>query len=546
MVLRKQRPFGLLLITASLLALAAPGAVVAGPGEWQAAAQQEPIPDAMDSTFRVEVVPQSGGKTGTMAEAEITLSPDEPYIGVVFHNPPTANQELTITVSIFDPVPMTTICIDYKGTLGYELVFWENIDNYFSHTFTIIPQYPGAHLLYVFHWDEENQLDQDYIIYEVQGSGGDLEVQQLLSWMQNKGYSAQIVDTYAGHPLNPFVRREFAHYLSFRNGPTGRPVVDDFKNGAVIDIAYHEIIPTDDGATYTLTDSTGMQALETYFEGVYGADFQFTYEPQDVNYADTFGPITYIGEYGGEPWIRLNSTALRNFARSFGAHQDHIVHFAAETLIYEGESMWIADWTGSTPAASFMDIHDYSSKYALGIYAHEWGHGIPLHHMFLQWESQSPYTARFFGLEDIMLHSYIGYPRQSIEHRHTSPLVRYALEPEPPNTYIDHSTYVQDYNSVMSGSWMLTTDYAATKPVVWIEHLGNSLVANAAASFDRNNDPITYSYRWYQDDVLLPDTANQIDVGVSRQEVDNCLAAANPDQTDTDSDGAGDPCDNCQ
>jgi hypothetical protein len=494
----------------------------------------------------VEVVPYSGGVTGTAGEAEITLSPDEPYIDVSFDNPPIVNQELSVTLSIFHSIPILGVYIDFEGTAGYDLYSYGINDEFFSRTFVIVPEYPGEHTLYVWYLDEDQTLHFGRFTYLVGGAAQDQEVQDFLAWMASKGYSDEIVDLYASHSLNAFVRREFAHYFAIRDGSRTGGIIEDFKNGATVSITYHEIVPTDEGATFSLTDSTGLQALEQYFEEVYGLDFQLTYQAENVNYADAFGPISYFGEWGGKEWISLNSSALRSFAMNYyGQHYYHILHFAAETLIYDGEPMWVADWTGSTPAASFMDVQDYSSKYALGTYAHEWGHGIPLNHMFLSWESESSYNARFFGLEDVMLHTYIGYPKLSVEHRYTSPLVRYALEPEPPAEYIDEDTYVQEYNDVVHGSWMLTTDYPATKPVVRIKHEGNSLVADVGGSFDRNGDAISYVYRWYQDGVLLPDSSNQIDVGLSREDVDNCLTVRNPDQLDTDGDAIGDACDNC-
>jgi len=474
-------------------------------------AEEEPIPDVINSTFRVEVIPNSGGKDGTRGEAEITLKPDEPYIDIVFNNPPVANEEVSITVNIYDPTIIDMAFIDYEGNEGLELAFYHVNNEYFSHTFTFIPEYSSVRYLFIWYFDKDHKYHNERFLYQVEGSVVDQKLQDFLDWMQNKGYSNEIMDMYANHSINPLVRREFCHYFSIRDGSKTNEVIDDFKNARVINITYHEIIPTDEGATYTLTDLTGLQALERYFRDVYGLEFQFFYEPENVDYNESFGPITYFGEHDGKEWIKLNSGKLNNFTSTyFDQRYYHILHFSADTLIYDGESMWIADWTGSGPAASFMDVQDYSSKYALGIYAHEWGHGIPLNHMFLSWESNSTRNSRFFGLDDIMVHSYLAYPQMSVEHRYTSPLARYALEPESPNIYVDHGTYVQDYNDIHSGSWMLTSDYPATKPLVRIERTDNSLVARAGGSFDRNSDPINYSYRWYQDGDLLPCTSNII------------------------------------
>jgi hypothetical protein len=70
-----------------------------------------------------------------------------------------------------------------------------------------------------------------------------------------------------------------------------------------------------------------------------------------------------------------------------------ILRWAVKQWKDQDRLLAIQDHTGSTPA---FTGHDFN-QYGLGIYAHVWGHGLGIGHMFV--DGPGPYASRIWGLD---------------------------------------------------------------------------------------------------------------------------------------------------
>lgn len=281
--------------------------------------------------------------------------------------------------------------------------------------------------------------------FNVAAKEGDKDLESFLSWMKRAGYSEDVIKVYAHDGANPVVRKEWDKYFSMRKQDSA------YRDLETMPVVFVDLLATEQEAINEPMAGRTPE-LKAYMERMYGKAFGIEYLEQRVSYGEQFGkPIPQKNDEGKE-WLKFDPTALNRFARETAKRLTEerklppnavIIRWAAKRWKQEGKELVIQDHTGSSPAFSGMDF----GLFGLGAYAHEWGHGLGLGHMFTV--GPGSYSSRAWGLECIMNHTYVGYSNREVG-RLLSPLPRYALEPK--NGYLDQKTFASTYSEAMAGT----------------------------------------------------------------------------------------------
>ncbi|PXA04640.1 hypothetical protein DDZ13_05565 [Coraliomargarita sinensis] len=275
--------------------------------------------------------------------------------------------------------------------------------------------------------------------------GGDKELDDFLSWMKAVGYSEDVIQVYAHDGSNPVVRKYWDKYFAMREQDS------DYRDLKTMPIVFIDLLATEEAAVNeTLEGQAGK--LEDYLSEMFGKAFDVQYEQQRVAYEAEFGEPLLQKNSRGQRWVKFNPRPLNRFARETAKRiieerdlppNSVIIRWAPKKWKYEGETLKVQDHTGSGPAFSGMDF----GGYGIATYAHEWGHGLGLGHMFTI--GPGSFASRAWGLECVMNHSYVGYSNREVG-RLLSPLPRYALEPK--GGYTDQKTFAAIYSEAMAGT----------------------------------------------------------------------------------------------
>ena len=279
-------------------------------------------------------------------------------------------------------------------------------------------------------------------------AGGDQELADFLAWMKNAGYSEEIIRIHAHDGTKPKVRAEWNDYFAMRNKDMA------YREMETMPILFIDLIAEDDAAINKPMEGQTEQ-LESYMAHIYGKDFKLNHEQQKVSYETLFGKPIQQSNAKGQEWLKFDPGALNRFARETAKRitQERklppngvIIRWAVKKWKQGDKELTIQDHTGSSPAVSGYDFNGYG----LGIYAHEWGHGLGLGHMFVN--GAGSFQSRIWGLDCIMNHSYVGYANKEVG-RLLSPLLRYVLEPK--GGFTDQKDFVKEYNKAMAGTDLL-------------------------------------------------------------------------------------------
>lgn len=277
----------------------------------------------------------------------------------------------------------------------------------------------------------------------VAAKDGDQDLKAFLSWMKEVGYSDEVIQVYALDGANPVVRENWNRYFAMRKEDL------EYRALKTMPVVFVDLLAAEEEATNeTLEGQTDK--LQDYMTSMYGKTFDINYLQQRVPYQTHFGKPMLQKNAKGDKWLKFNPIAMGKFARDTAKRITKerklpsnavIIHWAAKKWKHEGDELKIQDLTGSSPANSGAEFHGYG----LGLYAHEWGHGLRLGHMFVN--GPGSYSSRAWGLECIMNHSYVGYSNRQVG-RLLSPLPRYALQPK--DGFVDQKTFAAAYSEAMA------------------------------------------------------------------------------------------------
>lgn len=280
---------------------------------------------------------------------------------------------------------------------------------------------------------------------KVAAKNGDQDLQDFLSWMKQVGYSDEVIQVYVHDGANPVVREYWDKYFAMRNEEMA------YRDLETMPVLFVDVAATDDEATNKLLgDETGK--LEDYLTKMFGKAFKLEYLKLPVSYEEEFGKALLQGNAKGAKWVKFNPLALNAFARETAKRlieerdlppNSVIIHWAPDRWMHEGKSLKVQDHTGSGPALSGMDF----GGFGIATYAHEWGHGLGLGHMFI--DGPGSFESRAWGLDCVMNHTYVPYTNKQVG-RLLSPLPRYALEPT--EGYIDQKGFAAAYSEAMAGT----------------------------------------------------------------------------------------------
>ncbi len=298
-------------------------------------------------------------------------------------------------------------------------------------------------------------------------AGGDRDLADFLAWMKRAGYSEEIIRIHAHDGTKPKVRAEWNRYFATRKKDMA------YREMKTMPVLFIDLI-AEDGAAINKPMQGQTELLEPYMARIYGKDFKIHYEQQEVSYEKLFGKPLLQKNAKGQEWLKFDPGALNKFARDTAKRLTRerrlppngvMIRWAVKKWKQGDKELSIQDHTGSGPAISGYDFNGYG----LGIYAHEWGHGLGLGHMFVN--GPGSYSSRIWGLDCIMNHSYVAYANKE-SGRLLSPLLRYVLEPK--KGFTDQKSFAGQYNKAMAGTTLLKkrlketeTDAAVASTMVW-------------------------------------------------------------------------------
>lgn len=304
---------------------------------------------------------------------------------------------------------------------------------------------------------------------------GDQDLKAFLSWMQKVGYADEIIKVYRTDGVNPVVRELWKKYFNMRKEEPA------YRLLKTMPILFIDLMATDEEAINEPLEEY-INKLEDYMTRIYGKPFKIEYLKQQVSYKDHFGEPILQKKSKSKAWLKFSPLALNKFARNTAKRITKerqlpanavIIHWAPKKWKHEGNILKIQDQTGSSPANSGMGFNNFG----LGTFAHEWGHGLGLGHMFVV--GPGSYSSRTWGLDCIMNHTYVPYSNPKVG-RLLSPLVRYALEPE--NGYLDQKTFAATYSEAMAGTEHLKRRLGdAIKPVTSVSTMTWSTPWNSSS-----------------------------------------------------------------
>jgi hypothetical protein len=285
---------------------------------------------------------------------------------------------------------------------------------------------------------------------------GDQDLAAFLSWLKEAGYSDEIIQIHAYDGTKPVVRQQWDKYFAMRKGNL------EYRALKTMPIVFVDLLATEDEATNEPLEGQ-TDKLKEYMTRIYGKTFDIHYLQERVSYQSLFGKPALQKNAKGDQWLKFDSGAQGKYARETAARITKerelpsnavMFHWAAKKWKHEGDDLQIQDFTGSSPANSGMDF----GGFGLGTYAHEWGHGLGLGHMFV--DGPGSFASRIWGLECIMNHTYVGYANQKVG-RLLSPLGRYVLEPK--DGFLDQKTFVATYSEAMAGTELLNRRLQETR-----------------------------------------------------------------------------------
>ncbi|MBI2584180.1 MAG: hypothetical protein HYW25_05915 [Candidatus Aenigmarchaeota archaeon] len=448
-----------------------------------------PFSEIFQHEWTCTATPNDGRVSGPSASD--TLSPD----GFIDARVDGEN----VLFKIVDPDGIWRYGADYGGDGSMDKMEWAAGANVVEDSFILTPTFSGKHPVKIVYWDMGYRSKEKNLVVQA-GNGEDADLASFFSWMESHGYSPEITHVYRKHLDHPLVRKQLYRDFDIREGG-GNETVQSYRQGGTFTMVLHDVFPTDDGATSTSMEGD-IPALEKIAERIFGRDFSFEYKPEDISYSDLIGQVL-------EDCVVLDGNRVRETLNAMvdDRTKGHVFHLAAETLEW---GIPVCSFTGSSPAFSTEELDD-GEDYVGGLYLHEWGHDIELHHHLVN--QAYPFTNSFYGTDDIMVHDYIGYGNRETG-RLGDPLTLYALETA--DGYSPETT--ARYNEAMENSWMLEDAYYGitnrppTMPKVSInaDNSSQCITCNAFGSFDRNGDPITYTYTWSIDGQQMPYTDNRI------------------------------------
>lgn len=465
-------------------------------------------------SWKCEVVPIDG-ETGVAGENEmeydsVHISKIRPFISIDV--PPTVQlgEDTSIHIEVYNPdrkMWKITLFDNYSRVIR-NLYQSTSGTNYFSTDTTINISKPWDKSLTIGIFYETGLREFKKVELELAGDLSDQRLNDFHVWIQQKGYSEPIINTYMRHAEHYMVRGMLERYFDIREGIWTKEILQNFKHGGPIDITFHDIIDPN-GENETLEDS--FVILETYLSELYGKSFNFEYQLNEVNFSEQFGPIVQYSEdsdfaiYDRGAFIRY----LRDFVS--GRYGFDIFHRAVYRVTCDDDiERVLMRHTGSYPTFSNVNLISNSK---LSLYAHEYGHDMGLQHHFPPINTFS-HMNNFFGLSCIAVATYISVPQDGSDHL-LCPICRYALEPD--SEYNDDDQYPAVYNALLQDSWMLDNDFRPYINFFWISPRyniapGDDLTANVAEPFDRDGSETELTYRWYKNDVLQPGiTGNTVD-----------------------------------
>lgn len=283
---------------------------------------------------------------------------------------------------------------------------------------------------------------------QITPAGGDQELQDFLAWMKQAGYSEEIIKIHAHDGTRPKVRKEWGRYFEKRKQEMA------YRDMETMHVLFIDVMGEDAEAINKPLENE-IHQLEAYLAHMYGKAFKVDYEQLKVPYATQFGKPVIQKNAKGHEWLKFNPLPFNTFARETAQRISEerdlpnngvILRWAVKRWKDGDRVLSIQDHTGSGPAFSGYDFNGYG----LGIYAHEWGHGLGLGHMFVN--GSGSFSSRIWGLDCIMNHSYVPYANKEVG-RLLSPLLRYVLEPK--DGYTDQDQFAAEYNESMAGTELL-------------------------------------------------------------------------------------------
>lgn len=482
----------------------------------------------LPDVWTCDVTPFSGDACGTSIEASIyvgTMNDNSVEVSISPKNPK-AGAAMGVNITAYSSVGLGNIPIYIERVVtGQRIVntyqYFDNIfefPNPLSHStsITYTPPEPGLYCVKTTLVNsQQNQLQgtQREFYFMVGSSSIDKDRADFLKWMRSQGYSAEIIEMYRRHLLNPIIRMDVQDYFDFANNRNLRNedgFWDIIKNHNMLTIELDEIIPTDANAVMSPLMLQHTNIVEEEFRNVLGMD-NFEIVPGEeyrVNYQQEYGPI----QLGGETFSFTNNQRYNSFRRNtFVPSYAHIVHYALRQLMYEGSlRTWRVD-TGSCPVFTNLEFNEDSKAHKdnRNTLIHEWVHHTSGHHFMWPANSRNGqehayYEQHMWGADCIMNHTYVRYVDQdrignqnSDYERMLCPLCRYALSPN--QGYQDAQEYAERYNDHMAGSWMMNEHLMSTEDHAFIQSytdIKESITAIACGSYSRLG--VDYMYEWHK------------------------------------------------
>lgn len=479
------------------------------------------------------VTPSSGNVNGDPIEVSLSAgSADDKSIEVsLVPENPVAGEELRINLTVNAYAGLDRVAIYVVRVINEN---GARIDNYsrddyygdlngvisYSNTFTYTPPVDGIYKVVVDGRlsSADREIFRNEFYFSVSPGKRDNDKEDFLAWMSRQGYSREICDMYRRHLSDTLIRQSVQGYFDFAKGKNieNRPVILGLKNNNLVTLYLDEIFPTDNGATQSEPMADYTDALEQEYQDVLGTQ-NIEIIPGDeyrVNYMNEYGPIIL----DGNRYFQFSGTGkMKRFMVDIDqATNTHILHWALETIQWEGSPRIWREWTQSSPAFTNLEFNledDYLHKFYRNMIVHEWLHGLAIGHHFyppaggLNGLPHEHYERHFFGADCAMVHTYVRYTnqrdwndRQIGFFRMLCPLCRYVLEPR--GGYQNAREYMERYNEHMAGSWMMTQSFKPTEAYAFIPSwttIGNPLKAKACGSFARQE--VQYLFDWYKDDV---------------------------------------------